>query len=207
MIGLIFLGIIVVYLIIVIAAPFIGRHIAKAFNAPPAVMKWAGLAGFLAVTLPVFWDWIPTVMTHTALCKKDAGVFVYKTVEQWKIENPGVAETLTYKDWGTKDEPIADGRRYLLNQRIAWETRNLKEPWGNWRREEAIVDQRDGAVLARYRNYSTAVSGSLVGGSGGGLRDWKLWMSYRTCEKDEQNEPLFNGFSKLTIDFKKIGNK
>jgi len=22
----------------------------------------------------------------------------------------------------------------------------------------------------------------MVGGGGGGLRDWKLWMRYRTCE-------------------------
>ena len=207
MIGLIFLTIIFVYLIIVVAAPVIAIRIARRAKLGKRGVWLAGIGGFLLVTAPIFWDWAPTVMAHSAYCKKDAGVIVYKTVEQWKLENPGVAETLTYKEWGTKDEPIAGGTRYFLNQRIAWETRNLKEKWGIWRREEVIVDRKDGVTLARYRNYSTAVNGSFVGSSGGGLRDWKLWMSYRTCEADQQKEPVFNGFSKLMVDFKKIGNK
>ncbi|MEO8384985.1 MAG: hypothetical protein ABI583_07080 [Betaproteobacteria bacterium] len=194
-----------VYLAIVIAAPKVAMRTARATNATPLMVKLAGIGGFLLVTLPLFWDWVPTVMAHSAYCKKDAGVFVYKTVEQWKNENPGVAEGLTESD--AKTIPIENGRRHLLNQRIAWDIRDIKQSWGNWQREEAVVDLKDGAVLALYRNYSTAVNGSLVGGTGGGLRDWKLWMSHRTCEADEQKEPGLNKFSNLMGAFSRLGFK
>jgi len=64
--------------------------------------KWRwGVGAFLLVFLPIFWDWLPTVATHQYYCAKDSGFWVYKTLEQWKDENPGVMETLVYN----KGEP------------------------------------------------------------------------------------------------------
>lgn len=206
MIGLIFIGIVLVYLAIVVAAPIIGARFAKNAEMGTTGIWLVGIGGFLLVTVPIFWDWAPTVMTWKQLCNKDAGFFVYKTPEQWKQENPGVAETLTYKSLSDEIK-LQDGTRYLRNQRIAWDTRNMQEAWGVWQRHETVVDLKTGQVLALYRNYSTGVSGSLVGGAGGGLRAWKLWMARHTCEADSTKEPNLNGFSNMMVVFSKMGSK
>ncbi len=55
---------------------------------------WGILAAFFMYNL-VFWDWIPTLLVHKYYCATEAGFWVYKTPEQWKVENPGIAETLS----------------------------------------------------------------------------------------------------------------
>jgi hypothetical protein len=196
-IGLIFLFIIGIYLIIVIAAPFIARRIAKAFNAPPAVMKWAGVAGFLAVTLPIFWDWIPTVVAHNYYCKKDAGVFVYKTVEQWKTANPGVAEGLIYDDRKSVSEIGKDGQRYVLNQRIAMASTSSTLDWGIVESKQSLVDRLDDKLLSEHKDYSTGDYANMVNGSG----SWKLWMKNQSCD------PAGYSYSKSVAEFDRIKNE
>lgn len=57
--------------------------------------RWLGaVLGFLIVYLPVLGDWIPTVLAHKYYCANEAGFWEYKTLDQWKAENPGVFETL-----------------------------------------------------------------------------------------------------------------
>jgi hypothetical protein len=55
--------------------------------------RWGWGAAFVMYSL-VFWDWIPTIATHQYYCAKDSGFWVYKTLDQWKAENPGVMEGL-----------------------------------------------------------------------------------------------------------------
>ncbi len=57
-------------------------------------MLWGFGAAFIMYNL-VFWDWIPTVVSHKYYCSTEAGFWAYKTVDQWKAENPGVMETLS----------------------------------------------------------------------------------------------------------------
>ena len=86
--------------------------------------RWFGAAiGFLIVYLPVFWDWIPTMAVHQYYCAKESGFWVYKTLEQWKQENPGVMETLV----ANKGEPssrqgdmVNYTDTYFLSQRFNW---------------------------------------------------------------------------------------
>ena len=64
---------------------------------------WAMLA-FLVVFLPIFWDWIPTVVAHKYYCATEAGFWIYKTPEQWKKDNPQAMENIKKEtqDWKTK---------------------------------------------------------------------------------------------------------
>ena len=55
--------------------------------------KLLGWSAALVMYLIPFWDWLPTVATHQYYCATEAGFWVYKTVDQWKQENPGVMET------------------------------------------------------------------------------------------------------------------
>ncbi len=51
--------------------------------------RWGWGAALVMYLIP-FWDWIPTVAVHQYYCAKDSGFWVYKTLDQWKAENPGV---------------------------------------------------------------------------------------------------------------------
>ena len=208
MIGLIFLAIIVGYYLLAVAVTRFAFRGAARLGLSPLLQKLFGLGGFLLVVLPVFWDFVPTVVTWRSYCNQDAGLKVYKTVEQWKQENPGVAETLTYSDRISDLETFEGGDRYLLNQRFSWETRRkIPKAWGIHQSDETLIDRQTMQVIAHYRNYSTAVYGSMTGGAVRGLRDWKLWMARNTCEADEQRRPQYNAFGKLTTEFKQIGTK
>ena len=55
--------------------------------------RWGWSAALVMYLIP-FWDWLPTVAVHQYYCAKESGFWVYKTMDQWKAENPGVAETL-----------------------------------------------------------------------------------------------------------------
>ena len=59
-----------------------------------SVMRW-GCGAILAMYLIPFWDLLPTVIANQYNCASNAGFFVYKTIDQWKVQNPGVLETLS----------------------------------------------------------------------------------------------------------------
>src|SRR5574340_1284981 len=80
-------------LIITIIVMGISAYLARRKGKNPA--KWALLSAF-SLFVFVFWDYYPTKWTHQYYCEKEAGFWVYKTLNQWKAENPGVMETLVY---------------------------------------------------------------------------------------------------------------
>jgi len=43
----------------------------------------------------VVWDLIPVYAVHAYQCNANAGFTVYKTLDEWQQENPGIAETLS----------------------------------------------------------------------------------------------------------------
>jgi hypothetical protein len=144
-----------------------------------SAMRWGGGAA-LVMYLLVFWDHIPTILVQKYYCKKEAGFWVYKTIDQWKAENPVVAETLvTIKDAASKRD--GDMQQYIdtyfLNQRLNWVVSRKGRFFPNqWRHEQTIVDTENGNVLARYVDYSTSQESPQAGWSG-----WKFWLENRHC--------------------------
>jgi len=160
--------------------------------------KWRwGIGAFLLVYLPVFWDWIPTVATHQYYCAKESGFWVYKTLDQWNAENPGVMETLVYN----KGEPSSrqgDMQNYVdtyfVNQRINWVVKhNGKFLFNRWRYERELLDNKNSQVLARYIDFSTSQEQRQAGWSG-----WKFWLDSEHCiggrEKAISSAKLFQQF-------------
>lgn len=91
MIGLLYLVFFAVYLWLSILLIRWAARIAK----KRGITGWKfGLPMALVMYLLVFWDWIPTVVAHKYYCSKYGGFTVYKTLDEWKKENPGVAEML-----------------------------------------------------------------------------------------------------------------
>jgi hypothetical protein len=164
-----------------------------------------GLPAFLAMYLPVFWDHIPTLVIHQYQCMNNAGLTVYKTPEQWKAENPGVAETLIPNENATYHK--SDGFSYfILNQRFNWETHYRRLPLGLVREEiNRIVDSSLNEILLEDRDFSTNIRNPFV--KPDGLRDYKLWLDINDCSKQPNKKKWFvqgKSFYTWKSDFKRI---
>ncbi|WP_374400432.1 hypothetical protein [Niveibacterium sp.] len=139
------------------------------------VNRGTALAGamlaFLSLYLPVFWDFIPTMVAHRYYCAKDAGIVIVKDPKQWVSEHAMDADTLRIAYWDL-NRPTATkkpgGWKYeLINGGVAQETR-----WtaigGIWmsieRLEIRVSDIQTGATLMTVRDYrsgATLVSQTL----------------------------------------------
>jgi hypothetical protein len=147
--------------------------------------RWLGAAcGFLLVYLPVMWDWLPTMAAHKYYCEKEAGFWVYKTVDQWKAENPGVMEKLAYR----KDMPKITtrwGKATVLNQRFLYLYR-FEGPLliNRWRIEMEIRDSANGEMIARQINFYASQERQQSGWSG-----WKFWLNGGNCKVESHRDP------------------
>lgn len=157
--------------------------------------KWRwGIGAFLLVYLPIFWDWIPTVVTHKYYCAKDSGFWVYKTLDQWKQENPGVMEGLVYnKAMPHVQTPY--GRATVLNQRFIHVYKH-EGPFlfNRWRIETEIRDSKNGEVIAREIGFSTSQERRQAGWSG-----WKFWLDSERCSIENHRDQ--GSFGKTTVQF------
>lgn len=180
MFGLVVFGLIAIYLVLLIAVTVWGyRHAAK--KGLPRKQRWLWAAGgFLLVYLPVFWDWIPTVAAHQYYCTTQAGFWIYKTVDQWKKENPGVIETLVANK-GYPSSHEGDMVNYattnFLNSRFNLVVKHRGPLFlHRWLREDTLIDTNTNETLARYVDFSTSQERRQAGWSG-----WKFWLDSRHC--------------------------
>lgn len=135
--------------------------------------RW-GFGAAIGLYLLVFWDQIPTFVLHHYYCATEAGVWVYKTPEQWKAENPGVAETLTWKD---RSENYGDpnGPKYwrVLNERLHWITTNNKNIiFPVEIIVDTVVDIKNGEVVVKKVSVYSGYPGS----------DWHICNALIGCE-------------------------
>jgi hypothetical protein len=144
--------------------------------------KWGWGAALVMYLIP-FWDWLPTVATHQYYCAKDAGFWVYKTVDQWKAENPGVMETLVYdKDMPHIQTPY--GRATVMNQRFLHIYKQEGPfPLNRWRIEREIRDSKNGVVIAREVKFSTSQERRQAGWTG-----WKFWLDSERCSIESHRD-------------------
>jgi hypothetical protein len=141
--------------------------------------RW-GWGAVLVMFLIPFWDWLPTLAVHQYYCSAEAGFWVYKTVDQWKTENPGVLETLI-SNRGQVRNSIGDMNNYantsVMNQRFLFLAKHNGPLFLNrWRYEQEIVDRETGTVLARHIDFSTSQERRQAGWTG-----WKFWLDSRQC--------------------------
>jgi hypothetical protein len=71
----------------------------------------------------------------------------------YAVENPGVAETLVPNE-SVKSEKSEGRRRYVLNQRFAWDTYYTDHFLGILKKDEQIVDlnkKRDSCSVYRFQ--------------------------------------------------------
>lgn len=92
MFGLMVFGALGLYLLISIWV--VGWAVGHARKHGKSVKRWGWGAALVMYSL-VFWDLLPTVLARQYQCNSNAGYFVYKDLDQWKVENPGIFETLS----------------------------------------------------------------------------------------------------------------
>lgn len=173
MTGIVVIPAVLLYLLLSIVVVFLSVRYARKNGR--STKRW-GWGAVLVMYLIPCWDWLPTVATHQYYCAKDAGFWVYKTVDQWKAENPGVMETLVYE----KDIPHIQtpyGRAVVLNQRFLHIHKYEGPlPFNRWRMETEIRDSKNGEVIAREVDFSTSQERRQAGWTG-----WKFWLNSERC--------------------------
>jgi hypothetical protein len=165
-----------------------------------SVKRWGWGVALVMYLIP-FWDWLPTVATHQYYCAKDSGFWVYKTVDQWKAENPGGMEGLVdnspyeYPNWPT--ENWGSKKITSINQRFGLLYKNHLSGSGEgeifshvWRWETELVDKKTGEVLARRVDFSTG------NGHIGGEPELRLWLHSDGCIGSRDNAIKFGEFLK-----------
>ena len=192
--GLMVLSWPLVLLVLIVLAILITVPLAIRYARKSGRNKWAwGIGVFLLIFLPVFWDWIPTVLMHKYYCSTEAGFWVYKTADQWKAENPGVMETLVQADSHFVSERNVS--TYSLNSRFEWvlTDSSVLFPLPLFQHEESIVDVENGDVLARYSDYSTGYSNAYVTGRNG-LTGMKFWLVRQHCDSGMRDQDSIRNF-------------
>lgn len=184
MIALLFLMFFAIYFAIALGVTLAVARFAQKKQA--RVWPWVTLS-LAFFYLLIFWDWIPTQYLFHAYCKADGGFRIYKTVEQWKAEHPGVAETLRYEENRRRDG------MWQLNQRFIYKLDNEPLVLSLSRVTKRVIDRETGEVLGEYINYSSGVN-LMVGRRG--LTHLKPWLSHGRCPVDVggKSERKFGSF-------------
>ena len=188
--GVVIFGALTLYLIISLTVVLLTARAAKKSGKSP--WRW-GAGAALVMYLLVFWDHIPTVVVQKYYCEKEGGFWVYKTLEQWKRENPGVMETLLANK-GAPSSRQGDMQNYtdtyFLNSRFNWIVKhNGQFLFNRWRHEQEVVDVKTGDVLAGYVDFSTSQIRRQAGWSG-----WKMWLDVRHCSDGATDEGKMGQF-------------
>ena len=154
--------------------------------------RWGWGAALVMFMIPC-WDWIPTVATHQYYCAKDSGFWVYKTLDQWKAENPGVMETLIENKGAPSTRQGDMGNftdTYFLNQRINMVVKEhrLLSLLSNHLLERELVDTKTTEVLARYTDYWSGGNPITEG-----LAGLKFWLHSERCrDSGAHNDAQFD---------------
>ena len=198
--GAVILSLMGIYLILLIVGTAYGWRWAKRRGYSTVKRVLCAFGGFLIVYLPLMWDWIPSELAHRYYCKKEAGLWIYKTLDQWKAENPGVWETLIVDDKSISRD--GNSTNYTdtirLNQRIDYTItrRKISSLLPVFKKSHQIVDTGNGDILGVYVNVSYGYPGRIALGvlPGEGLSGYKFWMVKTYCANSVPNEEIFSNF-------------
>lgn len=194
MLTLMVLGSLLLYLLASIAVVISAVSWADKSGYRPGI---TGLIAALVMYNLVFWDLIPVYAVHSYQCKVNAGFTVYKSLDEWKKENPHVAETLTPNE-NAKWQHDGNITRVPLNQRIVWQTTREKVWHIVQGKDEKIIDTETNEVLAQNIDYYTTQPSMARGGDD--LSDLKFWLDVNSCtDKKDKSKWLVDGDSFYTL--------
>jgi hypothetical protein len=215
MLGLMVLLAIGLYFVILMVATYWGYRFFKNRSRKSAI--YSGTTVFLAIFLPVFWDWIPTIIAHDYYCKQ-TGVTEFKPVEQWKKENPGVWETLrSFSSYPSdvEDEFLeASGKKDMDYQGVSYRRRPINERISEYaagkQHEPLLVftatrflyDEQKQEILVMSKRAWAGPGNSLELSNPFGFQGLKLWLNLdnRDCGSIFDLSPYREALSNPALD-------
>jgi hypothetical protein len=186
----------VVYAVLTLVLMVVGGKVAKRYG-KPADLVW--IIVFFTSFLFVFWDTVPTLAVHSYLCHRDYGFREFKSLEQWKEENPGVAETLVPIPTKGNSETRGDLEVMHLNERFDWQREREWVLLSARLVTQRIVDIATGDVLAEYVDVA---SGRPL--MRGGILAYKFWLFRPDCNPSGPL-PEKRSFSEFMVKSTEIG--
>ena len=200
--GLVIFAAIGLYLLISIGV--VAWAIRYARKSGKSAKRW-GWGALLVMYLIPFWDWIPTVAVHQYYCAKDSGFWVYKTLDQWKAENPGVMEGLDSRlEIKLYDPNMKD--RFWTTQRFYTDVNRIPVFHAVGRTEEVFVDAATHQPIARSVNFFRGRSGNVfaMGGSWDDARQALIFgWGKRECDKPSMTDQM----RLFRYEFQKMGER
>lgn len=169
---------------------------------------WIFLLAFAAYSVV---EYVYVFFQVQHLCKKEAGVFVYVTPEQWKEENKDELDQIVKYEWEDGNKlaksmsPITiDGIKYkpetVKNTRMthyAYYTYGNKQLLIN-RSSNILLDNKTGKVLIKSVYFHAIHPGYLYSG----FNTYRLWMStIPSCRIYAKKSNTSVGFSKAVDNF------
>ncbi len=152
MFGLVVVAIIAIYVASLIAFPIAGYKIAAKWTDSRA-KRWSGAAlGFAVIFVPAFWDTVPTLSLHRHYCDTESGFTVYKTLDQWKLENPEAFD-MQVKSLAPQYSTEFPNRVWLTQRIYVEASQNSNFAHALGREEQKLVDGKTGEILARSVNF------------------------------------------------------
>lgn len=159
------------------------------------------LVVFIGFNYPVGSTFIPGLIAMQSYCN-NAGFTLYKSPEQWLLENPGVAETFGETSWGSHtgvrhldENRLVRTTRFnerfeLRSEEITLNVKNLKKHIG------IIVDLKTNEVLAKRLDFK--------------LRAEPIYAVY-SCFKKEERKSRWQikgeAFMSIYLKYKKLGEQ
>ncbi len=158
MMALAFLFVAIIWLMITY---FLARFFTRGLNEKGKKGWIAGLAIWGLMWLPVFGDWPLMEYHYHKLCEEKAGLFQYKTLEQWREENPStfaeltpysLPENLHKKELTStiekKQYQLLDGTQLtLVHKKNGYRNIHIKRPTGetgSWLNQRFIYEVKEG---------------------------------------------------------------
>jgi hypothetical protein len=166
--------------------------------------RWM-FAALAAALLAIFWDWLPTWIAYEYYSQQ-AGFTLLKSLEQWKVENPGMASTLepfqpNQADKRSQHVELQSGvTRWPLNNRFAYDTWEERPFLSVKLRYMLVIDTQTNEVLARYVLVTSGNSGGIATG---GPAWWAFWLVHGP----EGLGPGYRDFSQVREGARSIGGK
>lgn len=179
MLALAFLSALIIYFGV---SAFVGWLVAR-FSGHSGTRSWlVGLSIFCGMIGLVFWDWLPMEISHKHYCSNAAGYTQYKTLKDWREENPGAWEAvipagqILSPSFGVRGNytSVLNDR---FSQRMTW--RNMG--FHIVEKRQILVDTESGDVLAQFVDYGTDIPALGLGGNE--LAHLKFWMHKDSCEE------------------------
>jgi hypothetical protein len=198
--GAVILLVVLAYLAVLIGAPMIGYRLAARSGWQKSRRRLVALVVFLAIFLPMFWDWLPTVWLHSYYCEKYGGLTVNKTPQQWAQANPGALERITRPE-GSLQTGAWPKYSMKLSERFRLDIESREKALSLREHDERIVDVKTEEVLVRLVDFSTGEGLRRLAN----FRDIKIWMHRGSCEA-EDDPKLRKQIGALSAAFANLGD-